>query len=182
MSKLSPADITGTDVDRILQLSEDAIATFTAQTRLVKRLHQQNQDLIAQQLVQQQESNLKPSHTKPKGSTSSVTNEAMLKHQNIILQAQIELLQMRLIQVKKNASNERLSKLNVIKHLKRKVQDFLDTENQSSPPSPLRSVQRYNIPRTEQRTVVHITPPLINPSEAANLVLHDYSYHCLLLQ
>ena len=51
MSKLSPADITGTDVDRILQLSEDAIATFTAQTRLVKRLHQQNQDLIAQQVV-----------------------------------------------------------------------------------------------------------------------------------
>ena len=128
MSKLSPADITGTDVDRILQSSEDAIAAFTAQTRLVKRLHQQNQDLIAQQLVQQQESNLKPSHTKPKGSTSSVTNEAMLKHQNIILQAQIELLQM-----KENATNERLSKLNVIKQLKCKVQVFLDTEIQSSP-------------------------------------------------
>ena len=170
MSKLSPADITGTDVDRILQSSEDAIAAFTAQTRLVKRLHQQNQDLIAQQLVQQQESNLKTSHTKPKGSTSSVTNEAMLKHQNIILQAQIELLQMRLTQVKENASNERLSKLNVIKQLKRKVQDFLDTENQSSPPSPLRSVQRYKIPRTVTKDCGPYHPTFNSP-EAANLVL-----------
>ncbi len=93
MSILSPADITSTDVDHIFQLSEDAITAFTAQTSLVKRLQQQNQDLIAQQLVQQQESNLKTSHTKPKGSTSSVTNKAMLKRQNIIIQAQIELLQ-----------------------------------------------------------------------------------------
>ena len=52
MSILSPADITSTDVDHIFQSSEDAIAAFTAQTSLVKRLHQQNQDLIAQQLVQ----------------------------------------------------------------------------------------------------------------------------------
>ena len=170
MSKLSPADITVTDVNRILQSSEDAIAAFTAQKSLVKRLHQQNKDLIARQLVQQQESELKPSHTKTKGSTSSVSNEAMLKHQNMILQAQIELLQMRLTQEKENASNERLSKLNVIKQLKRKVQTFMDTENPTFPPSPLRSGQRYKIPRTVTKECAPYHPTF-NPPEAANLVL-----------
>ena len=170
MSKLSPADITVTDVNRILQSSEDAIAAFTAQKSLVKRLHQQNKDLIARQLVQQQESELKPSHTKTKGSTSSVSNEAMLKHQNMILQAQIKLLQMRLTQEKENASNERLSKLNVIKQLKRKVQTFMDTENPTFPPSPLRSGQRYKIPRTVTKECGPYHPTF-NPPEAANLVL-----------
>ena len=165
MSKLSPAEITVTDVDIILQSTEDAIAAFTAQTSLVKRLHQQNQDLIAQQ-----ESELKLSHTKTKGSTSSVTNEAMLNHQNIILQAQIELLQMQLTQVKENATNERLSKLNVIKQLKRKVQTFMDMENPTFPPNPHRSVQSYKIPRTVTKNCGPYHPTF-NPPEAANLVL-----------
>ena len=170
MSKLPPAEITVTDVDSILQSTEDAIAAFTAQTSLVKHLYKQNQDLIAQQLVQQQQSELKLSHTKTKGSTTSVTNEAMLNHQNIILQAQIELLQMQLTQVKENATNERLSKLNVIKQLKRKVQTFIDTENPIFPPSPLRSVQSYKIPRTVTKDCGPFHPTF-NPPEAANLVL-----------
>ena len=170
MSKLPPAEITVTDVDSILQSTEDAIAAFTAQTSLVKHLYKQNQDLIAQQLVQQQQSELKLSHTKTKGSTPSVTNEAMLNHQNIILQAQIELLQMKLTQVKENATNERLSKLNVIKQLKRKVQTFMDMENPIFPPTPLRSVQSYKIPRTVTKDCGPYHPTF-NPPEAANLVL-----------
>ena len=106
------------------------------------------------QLVQQQESNLKPSHTKSKGSTSLSQMKPCWSIKNIILQAQIELLQMRLTQVKEHASNERLSKLNVIKQLKCKPIFPLHLHL-----GPCRATRFHAL---WQRTVVHINPPLIH--------------------
>lgn len=171
MSKPPPVAITITDVDIILQSTEDAIAAFTAQASLVKRLHQQNQDLVAQQ--QQQQSELKATDITTQASMTkppSVTNETVLNHQNIILQAQIELLQMRLTQEKENAMNDRLAKLNVINQLKRKIQTYMDIESPISPPSPLRPAQRYRVQPTATKKSGPFHRTFNHPS-TANVIL-----------
>ena len=168
MSKLCPADITVTDVDHILQSSEDAIATFTAQTSLVKRLRKQNQDRSwcssRSPIWSHHTLNQKVVHLCYKWSHAEASKRSFSKLRSNCCRWDLprwrKMLQMRGSQNWMWSSN-----------WSAKSKFFWIGRTNLPPTPPLRSVQSNKIPCTVTKDCGPYHPTF-NPPEAANLVFN----------